>query len=149
MQKILSLLNITTVFPAKEETQPRPTFSSKVVVRVKSSTAPSSRVGTRAVVATLSPISFRWIAVGLVLLNTVLFVTYLFSVNTQANTGYTIKQIEKRIAEQTALNKKLTVQASEATSIASVQQSAEQSQFIPITASDSMYVQVEKHLSKK
>ncbi len=149
MQKILSLLNITAAWPAKEESQSRPTFSRKVVVRVKSSSAPSVRAGGRTAVAVMNPVSFKWIAVSLILLNALLFVTYLFSVNTQANTGYTIKQIEKRIAEQTAINKKLTVQASEAMSIASVQQSAEASQFVPITAADSLYVQVEKQLSKK
>jgi uncharacterized membrane protein affecting hemolysin expression len=128
---------------------------------VKDRQSSSTRGSRRAVMHTRTEASFLmrnpvrttayivpWFTAPLLVINLILFFGYLFSVNAQANTGYTIKQLEKKISEQTAENKKLMVRTSEVNSIASVQDSVTEDRFVPITARDTVYVQVQQ-LSKK
>ena len=148
MQKLLSLLSPAGFFPrvADESPKERAPFRRSVVVSYRGvkPNAPA-RLLRR---FRLSAQHIWMISLALVAINAVLFVSYIFSVNSQANTGFTIKQLENKISEQTTLNKKLLVEASEAHSIASVQTSISNSDFVPITANDSMFVQVNQ-LSQK
>jgi cell division protein FtsL len=142
MQKIISLLtNPAAILVNKKEeaVKPRSSFGRQVVVRSIATVKAPTR--TQAKATLLNPTSTMWIAWLLVALNVAMFLTYLFSVNIQANTGYTVKQLQKRISEQETVNKKLTMQVAEANSIAAVQESADSSRFVPITAKDTIYVQ--------
>ncbi len=143
MQKLLSLINPAGFFTAEAETRVKPVSNNRgAIVHSKTTTRTATRARSTSKIIALSETKIWWLSMSLVMINLVLFVSYLFSVNSQANTGYQIKKLQTHIAEQTTENKKLMVKQSEANSIAVVQDSLAQAKFVPITAQDLMFVKV-------
>lgn len=69
---------------------------------------------------------------ALIAVNAVLVLAYLFGVNSYASDGYEINQLQNQIANLTTQNRQLTVQTSENSSIISIQNSFQNSNFVPV-----------------
>jgi len=81
-----------------------------------------------------------WVSYGLMALNAVVLMSYLFGVNQSASTGYEIKKIQKAIALEQTQNQALSLKISEQASIASIQADYLNHGYVPI--SQSSYLQV-------
>ncbi len=148
MQKLLAIINPAGFFSSDAETKVKPVgVNRRIVVKSRVTARPDVRSRTTHRFA-LSETTVWWLSSALLTINLVLFVSYLFSVNAQANTGYTMKQLQNKIAEESAENKKLLVKQSEANSIASVQDSLTDGKFVPITAQDLVFVKVNQFSQK-
>lgn len=133
MEKLLSIITLPFTGSAKSDSV-KPADRRRVLMRtqVQSRTTGAVRAqGIRLVPA---------LVIAAAIVNLGLFLTYLYTVNAYANSGYAIRQLEKRIAEKESEYKKLLVQRSEANSMASVDEAVSSGAFVPVNAGELLYV---------
>lgn len=124
MLKIASLPNI---FGASRKPEHPGIASIKVKIR------PLSR---RARIS----VPLLWVSYGLMAVNAVVLMSYLFGVNQAASVGYEIKKIQQKIAIQQTENQALSLKISEQASIASIQSDYLNHGYVPI--GQTSYLQV-------
>lgn len=78
---------------------------------------------------------------ALLILNVGLLLAYILGVNSNAAIGYEIKQMQKELVAITQENRKLNLQVSESSSIATIQGSLSQMDFVP--AGTPQFIEIE------
>jgi hypothetical protein len=109
------------------------------------SSAPARRVSSVRYSAETNPL-VTWMSYGLVALNALVLLAYVFGVNSYASQGYEMKKVQTRINVLAEENKKLTLKISEQTSIAALEAEIANSTFVPV---DRMVYVRETQLTKK
>lgn len=108
---MLKVAALTNIFSSKSQA-----FSGRKAFRVEGETK--------------SPL----LAYALVAINTALLLSYLLGVNTQASTGYEIKQLEKQVMKLNEEQKALNLKLSEVTAVSVLSQDFEQAGFVQADA---------------
>jgi|GEM_PF-4422881 len=141
MEKLLSIIGIPFNLGGKSD-MVRPIDRKRVLMHAQPQI--KSQAVSRAQGSRLMPV----MVVGAAVMVLGLFLSYLYTVNSYANSGYAIRQLEKQIAEEDVKYKKLLVERSEANSMASVDEAVSTGAFVPVNAGELMYVP-NNHLTQK
>ena len=72
-----------------------------------------------------------YLAIGLIAVNTLLLMSYIYGVNQYANTGYQIAVLQKKLSALNDSNKAINLQVSEATSMVQIQTDYTSVNFVP------------------
>ena len=140
MEKLLSIISIPFQLGGKQEASRKFNNRRTVVNRPQVKSTVVSRPRSGRLMTVLMSVTAVF-TLGL-------FFSYLYTVNAYANSGYHIKQMETRIAEKDTKYKKMLVERSEANSMASVDEAVQSGAFVPVNASELLFVP-SSHISQK